>query len=34
MKRALHSLGGSAIFVGGRWSELGTVKNWAKSLHK
>jgi hypothetical protein len=23
-----------SIFVGGRWSELGAVKNWAKSLHK
>jgi hypothetical protein len=28
------SIGGSAIFVGGRWAELGSVKNWAKSLHK
>jgi hypothetical protein len=28
------SIGGSAIFVGGRWAELGCVKNWAKSLHK
>jgi hypothetical protein len=27
-------IGGSAIFVGGRWTELGPVKNWAKSLHK
>jgi hypothetical protein len=34
MKRALHCIGGSAIVVGGRWAEVGSVKNWAKSLHK
>jgi hypothetical protein len=28
------SIGGSPIFLGGRWSELGPVKYWLKSLHK
>jgi hypothetical protein len=34
MKRAFHRWPGSAIFVGGRWAELGPVKNGAKSLPK